>query len=178
MRLYFAIGLAIVLGLTWVDDGARAQADAQQLFFEGFDLLKNGKVREAAAILEDGLRLEPDNALAHFYLAESYLALGQTDEARSHYRESLRLEPLSNFSEQAKQRLNMLSGMQRPDAVREDGSAETGQTTGATVKDCDVCPAEPGETTGPSFKDCDVCAASPSPNPYSPGSLVPDNGLR
>jgi len=170
MRLCFAIGLAIVLGLIWVDHGASAQADAQQLFFEGFDLLKNGKVREAAATFEAGLRLEPDNALAHFHLAESYLALRQTDEARSHYRESLRLEPLSSFSEQAKQRLDMLSGRQRPDTIQENGSAETGQTARATVKDCDVCPAEPGETTGPFFKDCDVCAASPSPNPLTPVS--------
>jgi len=48
---------------------------------------------EAAKPLEEWVRLDPDNAIAHAELAQQLLRLGDTEKAASHFREALRLQP-------------------------------------------------------------------------------------
>ena len=52
-------------------ESVRAAGAGEQEFAKGLDLLKQKQYKEARAELEAGIRKNPSNALAHFYLAES-----------------------------------------------------------------------------------------------------------
>jgi hypothetical protein len=56
------------------------------------DLMKNGRAREAKAVLDLHLRLDPRSASAHALLAEALLALERHDDARTAARASLTLD--------------------------------------------------------------------------------------
>jgi hypothetical protein len=103
-----------------------APAGAQQLFFDGFELLRDGKFAEAAGKFEEGLRSEPDNALGHFFLAEAYAGLKQRDKARTHYRKSLDLDASSQVAEDARKRL----------AAQEPSKAETVDFINSKLSEC------------------------------------------
>jgi Protein of unknown function (DUF1566)/Tetratricopeptide repeat len=106
MRMWIAAVLvAGALAPAWVEAGS-----GQQAFGEGFELIKAGKLSEAAAKFEKGLKAEPDNAQAHYYLAEAYLGLKQNDKAKAHYQKSLQLDPFGAVAQDANNRLAQLSG--------------------------------------------------------------------
>ena len=56
-------------------------------------LLRDGKIREAAAQFEEALRIEPDDAESHIDLGVVLMALGKSDDAVRHYNEALRIDP-------------------------------------------------------------------------------------
>ncbi len=85
-------------------------AGAQTDFAAGFDLIKSGKVKEAAARFEAGLKNDPDNAMATFYLGEAYLALKQADKAKAQYEKALKLDPFGATAKDANERLAQLGG--------------------------------------------------------------------
>lgn len=70
------------------------------------DIFKNEKSYDkVAALYRLGLQTEPDNALVHFALGETYEKLSKTADAINSYREALRLDPnLRN----AQKRLSLL----------------------------------------------------------------------
>lgn len=111
----------LTLGTAWA-------ATAQQHFAEGFEFIKAGKLQQAASKFEAGLKAEPGNAQAHFYLAETYLGLKQNDQAKAHYQKALQLDPFGPAAQDAKDRLGQLTG-------------GGGRAAGSEIKDCDVCPA-------------------------------------
>jgi len=82
-----------------------ADQQSDDLFASGYELLRSGKSHPAAAKFEAGLKLDPNNALAHFYLGESYLALGRNAEAKKQYQKSLQLDPKSEVADDIKGRL-------------------------------------------------------------------------
>jgi formylglycine-generating enzyme required for sulfatase activity len=126
------LGLALALPI-----GSSAQGDPQQLFFDGFELIKAGKVEAAAAKLELGLDSDPRNALAHYFLGEAYLAMGKKDRGAEEFRTSLDLDPKSQVSDQGRRRLTELS--RNPFAGH--GAQSVLPAAGEEFKDCTQCPA-------------------------------------
>ena len=125
--------LHILLLLAFVS-GAAAQ-NVKQLFFDGYELLKEGKAKEAIVKFEQGLETEPNNALARFYLGEAYFTAGQKDKASEQLRKSLELDANSQVAEQARKRLGELSG--NAFAV---GAAGNFPSAGTVIRDCQECP--------------------------------------
>lgn len=92
--------------------GAALAADspARKTFAEAFELLRAGDARAASARFESGLKLDPNNALAYFYLAEAYNARNEPERARKAYYQSLAIDPNSEVAAQAQQRASVLAG--------------------------------------------------------------------
>ena len=129
-----------IVSLLILVSGAWGQ-NAGQLFFEGFELIKGGKPQEAASKFEEGLKADPMNALARFYLGEAYLSAGQNSMAQEQFRQSLKLDPHSEVAEDARKRLSELSD----NAVTGGAGARTGGGTtlpavGTVIRDCAQCP--------------------------------------
>ncbi|MGH6720236.1 MAG: tetratricopeptide repeat protein [Alphaproteobacteria bacterium] len=82
-----ALVLAIAVG------APRARADQQELFAQGYELYKSGLYRGAIALFEQGLATEPNNGLAHYYIAESHYKLGAYQPALDHYRVAVAFLP-------------------------------------------------------------------------------------
>jgi formylglycine-generating enzyme required for sulfatase activity len=108
---------------------------ANQLFFDGFELLKSGKAGEAAVKFEEGLKAEPNNAVARYYLGEAYFADGQKDKALEQWRKSLYLDATSKVAEDAFKRLAEVSGNAFANAGTENFPA-----AGTVIRDCPLCP--------------------------------------
>lgn len=100
---------ALLAVVVWTPAGAEA-GGAQQDFAKGFELIKAGKLKQAAAKFEEGLASDPNNATAHFYLAETYLGLNLRDQAKSHYKKSLELDPFGGVAQDVNKRLTELGG--------------------------------------------------------------------
>ncbi len=118
-----------------------SQGEARQLFFDGYELLKSGKPKDAIAKFEAGLRLEPNNASARFFLGESLLAVGQRDKAKDQLRKSIELDPNGDVSADARKRLGELSG--NAFAAEKGGATSAGgnlPAPGTVLRDCPVCP--------------------------------------
>ena len=123
-----AIALLAAVGLAW-------SQGANQLFFEGFELLKDGKGNEAAAKFEEGLKSESNNAVARYYLGEAYFLAGQKDKAREQLSKSLELDTNSKVAEEARKRLAELSGN-----AFAAGGAGSFPAAGTLIHECPQCP--------------------------------------
>ena len=58
-----------------------------------FDLLKNGRAREAKAVLDLHLALNPRSVVGHVLMSDALVALGRTEEARQAIERALAIEP-------------------------------------------------------------------------------------
>jgi tetratricopeptide (TPR) repeat protein len=107
-RLWWAVALAIVLGVTltarrntdyhsrlaiWADTRAKRPLNprAHQEYAQA--LFHAGRVAESIAPFTEALRLFPGYAVAHHNYASSLLALGRLDEAAQHYGWAAKLKP-------------------------------------------------------------------------------------
>lgn len=109
---FFALVLLtlVFLAAARVPTGVAGQvSESDKLFFDAFELYRGGKLKEAAAKFEQGLKTSPKNAIAHYYLAETYADLNERDKARQHHEKSLSLDPKSQVAPNAKKRLNELA---------------------------------------------------------------------
>src|SRR3569623_1000 len=124
-----SIGITAVLIILSVLFSTFTEAStAQQDFSQGFELIRAGKPKEATAKFEHGLKTEPNNALAHFYLAEAYFGQKQNDMSKAHNQKSLEIDPSGPVAQDAKYRLEQLSGSAK------------GLAVGSEFQDCGVCP--------------------------------------
>jgi len=64
---------------------AMAEADGKTAFDRGVRLFAAGDYAGAAALFEQVLASEQDNAIVHFNLGSSYYKLGRYDQAREHF---------------------------------------------------------------------------------------------
>lgn len=103
---------------------AVGQDSALDLFEDGFELLERNDVKRAIENFEKGLKLKPQNALAHFYLAEALRASGRMEDSYEHYERSLTIDSKSTVAEQARTQLKKMAEA-RP---------------GRAFRDCSVCP--------------------------------------
>jgi tetratricopeptide (TPR) repeat protein len=111
-----AVLAAIVLALS---PASAASEDSKTLFAQGFELYKSEIYRGAIALFQQGLASDPNNGLAHFYLAECHYKLGELAPALEHYRTATALLP---DGEEATRARNLAVAIE----------AELGATTGAT----------------------------------------------
>ena len=96
---------------------------ATAFFSEGFGLLKAKDYDKAIESFEAGLKLDPSDAKAHFYLAEAYRASGDSEQAARHYRASLEANPDGDTAAAAEERLAALAASA--------GGSSTGDIEGA-----------------------------------------------
>jgi tetratricopeptide (TPR) repeat protein len=83
---------------------------APQLFYDGFEAYKADRFKDAIGLFEQGLRRDPTNALAAFYLGEAYAKTGSQAKAQQWYAASVAADPQSEVAAQARERL---AGAQR-----------------------------------------------------------------
>src|SRR5687767_2188347 len=99
--------LALVAMLGFAADTTIAAAlfdERAKTFNAGYDFLKQHKYREARTAFEAGLRQDPANTLAHFYLGDACRGLKAWACAELHYETSLELDAKSSVAGLAKQR--------------------------------------------------------------------------
>lgn len=127
--------LTVAVALAAMHHGGRADGGAQDLFFDGYALLQAGKPAEAAEKFESGLQQEPDNALVHYLLGESYLAIGKRDAAIESLRAAVESDPASEAGRNARTRLADIPGYRLA-----RGPLAT-LPPGSEFRDCEVCPS-------------------------------------
>jgi hypothetical protein len=69
------------------------RAEAQAVFKQGFDLFQAGEFATAARLFENGLAVDPGNAVASYYLGETYARLGDKDRAAVYYQRAADIAP-------------------------------------------------------------------------------------
>ena len=67
--------------------------DSQQSTIAGKQWLDQQRYDEAIAAYRQAVRLEPQNALAHYGLGVAYSRKGENEQAIAAYREAIRLQP-------------------------------------------------------------------------------------
>lgn len=121
-KIGITLALLAAVGLAW-------SQGANQLFFESFELSKDGKANEAAA------KSDANNAVARYYLGEVYFAGGHKYKAREQLRMSLEFDAKSQVAVEARKRLAELSG----NAFAADGTGSF-PLAGTLIKECPHCP--------------------------------------
>jgi hypothetical protein len=69
------------------------KAKAKEKFTQAFNLFKEGEFEAAVIRFKQGLELDPANGLGHFYMAETYARLNDTENAVIHYNYTVLLTP-------------------------------------------------------------------------------------
>ncbi|MEK9142142.1 MAG: SUMF1/EgtB/PvdO family nonheme iron enzyme, partial [Nitrospirota bacterium] len=114
--------------------GALAADNGGAEFAKGWDLLKLKKYQEARAALEAGIKKNPANALAQFYLADACRGLKDWSCAEEHYETALELDSKSSVADLAKTRLKKSKVWRMLDEVKAtiaDSKALPEKTTSA-----------------------------------------------
>lgn len=70
-----------------------------------YDLLKNGRAREAKAVLDLHLELNPRSAIGHLLMSDALVALGLRDEAKQAIDRALAIEPGNDRARRASAKL-------------------------------------------------------------------------
>lgn len=104
-----------------------AQNAPSDHFREGYELLQRYDTQRAIERFEQGLKIEPTNALAHFYLGEALSLSARTEEAREHYEQSLKLDSNSDVAELARKKLQANAAPTKKPASTQD--AQDGSVT-------------------------------------------------
>lgn len=140
---------------------AQAPPNAQELFAQGFELLRANQPEQAASEFASGLRLEPNNALAYYYLGEALLRSGHPEQAQLAFQRSLAIDPSSKVADFARQRL-------APGAPPSP-AAETGLTPPRPAPPpADQPPSTPLPSPAPALSPAATGTASGPPAPLAP----------
>ncbi len=111
------LGVAALISLFWTAaapafgaESAATLTPASNHFAKGYDLLKDGDPDSAVAEFKAGLKIQPNNAMAWFYLGQARFRLGSTELAKAAFEKSLVLDPNGKLSDRAAQELLTLNG--------------------------------------------------------------------
>jgi TonB family protein len=138
MKAYAMPLVVFLLSGLWGSTACNAQA-SDSLFAAGYELIRAGDPKAAVAKFETGLKADPNNALAHYYLGKAYLALGRSGEARAQFRKSLRLDPNGSVSGPAREELSRLpapavaAAPANPESAADDSVPEIGKAVPAIL---------------------------------------------
>jgi tetratricopeptide (TPR) repeat protein len=105
MRAGWPAAIAAIVLMSCLLVPARAADDAAQLFYEAFEALKADRAQEAVDKFREGLKLDPSNATAQFYLGEAYHVVGAPKRARKQWQTALDMPPNSEWADEARNRL-------------------------------------------------------------------------
>ena len=84
----------------------RKLSDPDSLWhYAEFDLLKNGRAREAMAVLDLHLEMDPRSAIGHILRSDALVALGRKEEARAAIERALAIEPGNDRARRAAAKL-------------------------------------------------------------------------
>jgi tripartite-type tricarboxylate transporter receptor subunit TctC len=72
------------------NSASKQQTEARELFRLGFEAKQKNQNADAEVLFTKGLKLLPNDSLAHFYLGETQLALGKKKEAQVAFEAALR----------------------------------------------------------------------------------------
>lgn len=86
-----------------LSEGERARA--QNYFLQAFEFFKAGEFDAAVRRFAQGLEIDPANAVAHYYLAETYARLKNNTLARTHYQRTIDFAPDSKEAVLAQTRM-------------------------------------------------------------------------
>ncbi|PYX15453.1 MAG: hypothetical protein DMG84_11575 [Acidobacteria bacterium] len=76
------------------DEVLKANAnDTEALVYRGQIQVRDGHARDAAETLENALKNDPDNGVAHYHLGIAFDLLGNLERAESEWRNAVRLRP-------------------------------------------------------------------------------------
>ncbi|MGA7380292.1 MAG: tetratricopeptide repeat protein [Terriglobales bacterium] len=76
------------------DEILKANAnDVEGLIYRGQILIRKGQGNDAVQALENAIKNDPDNAVAHYHLGLAFNLLGNLEHAESEWREAVRLKP-------------------------------------------------------------------------------------
>jgi tetratricopeptide (TPR) repeat protein len=123
--------LAFCLALA-VCQGAAANEVSEGMFHDGFELLKAKKWEEAIKKFEQGLKIDPDNATARFYLGEAHHGARHPQRARSNWQRALDADPEAEWAPQARKRL---AATQAP-AANEGRASASSSRAGTVMVSC------------------------------------------
>ena len=77
----------------WEDCVKKSPASVRSLSNLASNLYIKGKFEEAAGLLKNAVRLDPDDEKVHVHLGNVFFAQGNRDQAIDHYRKALKLYP-------------------------------------------------------------------------------------
>ncbi|MBI1749832.1 MAG: tetratricopeptide repeat protein [Acidobacteria bacterium] len=113
---YFYLGVKLGAASDEKQYAVREVPEAEALAARGNFLLHDSRTAEARAMLEEALRLDPQQGLAHEGLGFYYLRQGNREEAARHFAEAIRFDPANYL---AHYHYAMLSAA-KPDAAGTD----------------------------------------------------------
>ena len=122
-----AVLTAIALAL---GSGAAFAQDTKTLFAQGYELYKSEIYRGAIVLFEQGLAGDPNNGLAHLYLAECHYKLGELAPALDHYRIASALLP---EGEEATRARNLAVGIEAELASADTSSSAAAEQPAASA---------------------------------------------
>ena len=132
------VALILALALSMAAPLRAADGPGQKFFFEAYELQRTGQLAAAAAKYEAGLKAEPRNAAAHYFVGEIYVQLGKPGPARGHLNQALKLEPQGQYAARAQ---NQLAALAAGGTTAGAATAAPVSTTPGTVfRDCPACP--------------------------------------
>jgi tetratricopeptide (TPR) repeat protein len=125
---FFALCLMVGSATATLADEASDKA-----FYDAFELLKAKKPDQAIVKFTAGLKSDPNNATARFYLGEAQFAARHPKQARVNWQKALDAAPRSEWASQARKRLAVNTTIAKAPTVG-NGAAAQHEATGNSEK--------------------------------------------
>ncbi len=109
---------------------ARVFAEDDYSFSQGRQHYEMGDFEMAARLFATACERDPKDALAHYFLANSYASLGLHEKASAEYRKTLALDPDSKIGRWSQEVLDIYAEKRHPGA---GGLEKTGESSGKSL---------------------------------------------
>jgi tetratricopeptide (TPR) repeat protein len=109
-KMAFAVAVSIIMISHSQFDISCAAADNTTALNKGMSLYNAGKYQQALPLLNSAVKQSPAEPLAHYYLANCYMAMKQAAKAKSHYQQVVNVAPYSTCAQYAQMALDNMPG--------------------------------------------------------------------